>query len=123
MMNILVGLLLRGLGPLNEYKTIVGAVLAAIYAGLEFYDMSHPELALLVLELALRLHPYLVEELHRHRLIRHHRLHRLLVVRPFLAIRRQDQGRSYLRPYLQHHQQQHQVVLPHQVAADQQEYQ
>lgn len=47
MVNIVIALLLRGLGPLNEYKLIVGAVLAALAAGLEYYDASHPAVAIL----------------------------------------------------------------------------
>ncbi len=46
-MSILISLLLRGMGPLNEYKLGLGVVLSALYAGLEFFDASHPALAIL----------------------------------------------------------------------------
>ena len=46
-MNILISLLLRGLGPINEYKAVLGVALTALYAGLEYFDTSHPALAIL----------------------------------------------------------------------------
>ena len=47
MMQLAIGLLLRGLGPLNEYKLIVGAVLTGLAAGLEYFDASHPAVVIL----------------------------------------------------------------------------
>lgn len=47
MVNLAIGLLLRGFGPINEYKTIIGIVLGALYAGLEWYGIGHEALAIL----------------------------------------------------------------------------
>ena len=46
-MNIIIGMLLRTLGPLDSYKTIIGIALSAIYAGLYYFDATHPALAIL----------------------------------------------------------------------------
>ena len=46
MVNLVIGLLLKTLGPLGGYKTIIGIALIAAEAALRFWDASHPALAI-----------------------------------------------------------------------------
>ena len=46
-MKAIIGLMLKGLGPLDEYKTIIGGALVAIDAVLRYFDAGHPALAVI----------------------------------------------------------------------------
>ena len=47
MVNLVIGFLIKSLGPLGGYKTMIGAALLAIDAGLRYYDSGHPALDLI----------------------------------------------------------------------------
>ena len=46
-MNFIIKMMLKGLGPLDGYKTYIGIALAALAAGLHYYDANHPALDLI----------------------------------------------------------------------------
>ncbi len=44
MQSMLIGMLLKGLGPLGGYKTYIGIALMALAGGLRVVDANHPAL-------------------------------------------------------------------------------